>query len=72
MAPVRFEGSITDLEIIGTVPDAISGTFYRVMPEPHYPSFIENDPVKKVLCLNASPLLTSCVVVQRRWSRECF
>lgn len=44
MAPVRFEGSITDLEIIGTVPEAMSGTFYRVMPEPHYPSFIENDP----------------------------
>ena len=44
MAPVRFEGSISDLEIIGDVPDTISGTFYRVMPEPHYPSFVENDP----------------------------
>ena len=48
MAPVRFEGSITDLEIIGDVPETISGTFYRVMPEPHYPSFIENDPVKSI------------------------
>lgn len=45
MAPIRFEGSIRDLEVIGDVPDTISGTFYRVMPEPHYPSFIENDPV---------------------------
>ena len=65
MAPVRFEGSITDLEIIGTVPGGISGTFYRVMPEPHYPSFIENDPVKNILTLNALHLLTSCAVVQR-------
>ena len=47
MAPVRFEGSIRDLEIIGTVPESISGTFYRVMPEPHYPSFIVNDPVRR-------------------------
>jgi hypothetical protein len=45
MAPVRFEGEITDLEIIGDVPEEISGTLYRVMPEPHYPSFVENDPV---------------------------
>ncbi|KAJ5654905.1 carotenoid oxygenase 1 [Penicillium lividum] len=44
MAPVRFEGSVTDLEIIGRIPETISGTFYRVMPEPHYPSFVENDP----------------------------
>lgn len=65
MAPVRFEGSITDLEIIGSVPEAIAGTFYRVMPEPHYPSFIENDPVKKFLNFKALHLLTSCAVVQR-------
>lgn len=45
MAPVRFEGEITNLEIIGDVPKELSGTFYRVMPEPHFPSFIENDPV---------------------------
>ncbi|KAL1870664.1 Copper amine oxidase [Paecilomyces lecythidis] len=44
MAPVRFEGEITNLEIIGDVPKELSGTFYRVMPEPHFPSFIENDP----------------------------
>ncbi|KAH8799863.1 carotenoid oxygenase [Xylogone sp. PMI_703] len=47
MAPVRFEGSITDLEVIGNIPDSISGTFYRVMPEPHYPSSIENDIARK-------------------------
>lgn len=45
-APVRFEGKIDDLEVIGDVPKEIAGTFYRVMPEPHYPSFIENDPVQ--------------------------
>ena len=46
MAPTRFEGEISDLEIIGDIPKEISGTFYRVMPEPHYPSFVENDPVR--------------------------
>lgn len=46
MAPSRFEGTITDLEVIGEVPSEISGTFYRVMPDPHYPAFVENDPVR--------------------------
>lgn len=45
MAPVRFEGEITNLEVLGTIPEAIDGTFYRVMPEPHFPAFVENDPV---------------------------
>jgi hypothetical protein len=63
MAPVRFEGSITDLEIIGDVPESISGTFYRVMPEPHYPSFIESDPVKSFSSPNIRFLLTCGAVV---------
>jgi hypothetical protein len=33
MRPVRFEGEINNLEIIGEVPKEINGTFYRVMPE---------------------------------------
>jgi len=45
MRPVRFEGEITNLEVIGSIPKSIEGTFYRVMPEPHFPSFIANDPV---------------------------
>lgn len=45
MRPVRFEGEITNLEVIGNIPKGIEGTFYRVMPEPHFPSFIPNDPV---------------------------
>jgi hypothetical protein len=63
MAPVRFEGCITDLEIIGSVPHGISGTFYRVMPEPHYPSFIDNDPVKNTLSLIYTSWLTFGAVV---------
>lgn len=49
MAPVRFDGDITDLEVFGNVPQDLSGTFYRVMPDPHFPSFIENDPVRRSL-----------------------
>ncbi|KAL0471614.1 carotenoid oxygenase 1 [Neurospora intermedia] len=44
MRPVRFEGEITNLEVVGEIPKSIEGTFYRVMPEPHLPSFIPNDP----------------------------
>lgn len=50
MEPVRFEGEITNLEVIGEIPKELSGTFYRVMPEPHFPSFVENDPVCLCLC----------------------
>lgn len=46
MRPVRFEGEINNLEIEGTVPVGLHGTFYRVMPEPQFPSFIPNDPVR--------------------------
>lgn len=45
MRPVRFEVEITNLEVIGEVPKELSGTFYRVMPEPHFPAFVEDDPV---------------------------
>jgi carotenoid cleavage dioxygenase-like enzyme len=45
MRPVRFEGEINNLEVIGEIPKEINGTFYRVMPEPQFPAFVPNDPV---------------------------
>lgn len=45
MSPVRFEGEIHNLEVLGSIPPEIDGTFYRVMPEPTFPAFVENDPV---------------------------
>ncbi|KAK5412239.1 transcriptional regulatory protein rco1 [Exophiala xenobiotica] len=44
MKPCRFEGEVQNLEVEGTIPQSIDGTFYRVMPDPQLPSFIENDP----------------------------
>ncbi|KAI5919538.1 carotenoid oxygenase [Camillea tinctor] len=44
MKPCRFEGEAMNLEIIGTIPRELDGTFYRVMPDPQFPPFIENDP----------------------------
>jgi carotenoid cleavage dioxygenase len=46
MKPCRFEGEVQNLEVEGTIPQSIDGTFYRVMPDPQLPSFIENDPVR--------------------------
>ena len=46
MKPCRMEGSISHLEVHGTIPEDIDGTFYRVMPDPQLPPFIENDPVR--------------------------
>lgn len=45
MKPCRFEGEVRSLEVHGTIPDEIDGTFYRVMPDPQFPPFVENDPV---------------------------
>ncbi|KAJ4362945.1 hypothetical protein N0V83_010062 [Neocucurbitaria cava] len=44
MKPCRFEGEIQHLEVRGEIPQEIDGTFYRVMPDPQLPPFIENDP----------------------------
>ncbi|KAI8153695.1 Lignostilbene-alpha,beta-dioxygenase isozyme III [Colletotrichum sp. SAR 10_70] len=44
MKPCRFEGEVRNLEIAGTVPTELDGTFYRVMPDPQFPPFIDNDP----------------------------
>ncbi|KAJ4179560.1 hypothetical protein NW767_014596 [Fusarium falciforme] len=44
MKPCRFEGEVQNLEVEGTIPDSIDGTFFRVMPDPRHAPFIENDP----------------------------
>lgn len=49
MKPCRIEGKIQKLEVYGEIPNDINGTFYRVMPDPQLPPFIENDPVWMLL-----------------------
>lgn len=44
MKPTRVEGEVANLEVYGTIPADIDGTFYRVMPDPQFAPFIENDP----------------------------
>ncbi|OQE29145.1 hypothetical protein PENFLA_c004G05205 [Penicillium flavigenum] len=44
MKPCRFEGEVQNLEVHGDLPIDIDGTFYRVMPDPQLPPFIDNDP----------------------------
>ncbi|KAK1993947.1 carotenoid oxygenase [Colletotrichum falcatum] len=44
MKPCRFEGEVRNLEIVGSVPAELDGAFYRIMPDPQFPPFIENDP----------------------------
>lgn len=45
MKPCRVEGEVLNLEVYGNIPEDIDGTFYRVMPDPQFSPFIENDPV---------------------------
>lgn len=47
MKPCRVEGDVSQLEVYGDIPKEIDGVFYRVMPDPQLPPFIENDPVRK-------------------------
>ncbi|KAF7194380.1 Lignostilbene-alpha,beta-dioxygenase isozyme I [Pseudocercospora fuligena] len=44
MKPSRFEGEVSNLEIQGSIPNEINGTFFRVQPDPQFPPFIEDDP----------------------------
>ncbi|KAK4442232.1 putative lignostilbene dioxygenase [Podospora aff. communis PSN243] len=44
MKPSGLEADAHNLEVIGTIPPSVSGTFYRVMPDPQFPPFIQNDP----------------------------
>ncbi|MGN8001495.1 carotenoid oxygenase family protein [Sphingomonas sp. 22176] len=42
-APSRFEGAVRDLEVTGTIPPALSGTFVQVAPDPIYPPMLGDD-----------------------------
>ncbi|KAI6265587.1 hypothetical protein MCOR27_011352 [Pyricularia oryzae] len=44
MKPCRFQGEASNLEVQGSIPPEIDGTFYRVMPDPQFVPVIENDP----------------------------
>ncbi|EGU87689.1 hypothetical protein FOXB_01785 [Fusarium oxysporum f. sp. conglutinans Fo5176] len=41
--PFRLEGDIFDLEVSGTIPPEINGTFYRVQPDHRFPPVFEDD-----------------------------
>lgn len=49
MKPCRFEGEVVNLEVEGTIPDSIDGTFFRVMPDPRHVPFVDNDPVSHIV-----------------------
>ncbi|KAF9630327.1 putative lignostilbene dioxygenase protein [Lasiodiplodia theobromae] len=44
MKPCRYEGEVQNLEVFGEIPKEVDGTFYRVMPDPQFAPFIEDDP----------------------------
>ncbi|KAJ5152643.1 uncharacterized protein N7482_009121 [Penicillium canariense] len=44
MKPCRVEGNVEHLEVLGEIPKNIDGTFYRVMPDPQLPPYIQDDP----------------------------
>jgi carotenoid cleavage dioxygenase-like enzyme len=67
MKPCRFEGEIQNLEVRGAIPAEIDGTFYRVMPDPQLPPFVENDPVRNHCSNIHCPVSFLTVVVQWRW-----
>ncbi|CZR55269.1 related to lignostilbene dioxygenase [Phialocephala subalpina] len=41
--PSKLEGDIFDLEVSGTIPADINGTFYRIQPDHRYPPLFEED-----------------------------
>ncbi|WP_454188810.1 carotenoid oxygenase family protein [Pseudomonas sp. ADAK2 TE3594] len=41
--PSRVEAEVFDLEIEGSLPASIRGTFYQVAPDPQYPPMLGND-----------------------------
>jgi carotenoid cleavage dioxygenase len=45
MKPCRYQGEVNHLEVHGTIPSELDGTFYRVMPDPQLPPMHEDDPV---------------------------
>jgi len=43
MKPARYEVSLQDLEVDGTVPSELDGAFYRVHPDPQFPPLLGDD-----------------------------
>lgn len=41
--PSRIEGDVFDLEVTGTIPAEIDGTFFRVQPDHRFPPIYEDD-----------------------------
>lgn len=41
-APSRMETEVADLQVYGSIPNEINGTFYRIMADPFYPPSPEN------------------------------
>ena len=41
--PSRFEGTVHDLEVTGTIPPSLNGTFFRVQPDHRYPPLFQDD-----------------------------
>lgn len=44
-SPCRLEGEVADLVVLGEIPSAIDGTFYRVMCDPFVPPHPDNVPI---------------------------
>ncbi|MGH8149270.1 MAG: carotenoid oxygenase family protein [Steroidobacteraceae bacterium] len=42
-APLRFEATVDDCEVVGKVPPELNGAFYRVAPEWYYPPLYPDD-----------------------------
>lgn len=42
-APSRFEASLLDLEVSGTLPPSLSGTFFRIQPDARFPPLFADD-----------------------------
>ena len=53
-APMRFEGSVTDCEVVGRIPAEIDGAFYRTGAEWYYPPMFRDDAI-----LNADGYVSS-------------
>jgi carotenoid cleavage dioxygenase-like enzyme len=53
-APMRFEGSVTDCEVVGKIPAELNGAFYRTGAEWYYPPTFKDDAI-----LNADGYVSS-------------
>jgi carotenoid cleavage dioxygenase len=67
MKPCRMEGEVQALEVHGDIPKEIDGTFYRVMPDPQLPPFVQDDPVmaSNTFYQRSRMLIEESIVVQR-------